>query len=129
VEARSENQSAATEKRRHNMRSFYAPSVEISPAAAISTEAGELSLDEEIACARVALRRVLDALVRSEQHAELDNHERANLLALTLQAVRTVARLLRAKRAMSECTADGDGTPPAIAAALDALSEKWGIDL
>ena len=49
------------------------------------------------------------------------------LVALALQATRTIARLLRDRRAISGESADG--ISGAIAQALDELSTEWGIEL
>ena len=88
--------------------------------------ADDLSLDDEIACARVSLRRILTAL------NELDNGRNqpqafARYIALALQATRTIARLLRDNRAISGEAADG--LCGAIGQALDELSTQWEIQL
>ena len=92
-------------------------------------------LKSEIACARVALRRVLALLNAPTVATFEDGHQTivltpadfARLVGLALQATRTVARLLRDKRALSGEAADGIAS--AIAQALDELSTEWGVDL
>jgi hypothetical protein len=113
---------------------------------------GDLSLDHEIACARVALRRVLTLLnvplfaggARIEDGPDTadlsagdirmspgDIHmspsDYARLAGLALQAIRTVAKLMRDRRALLGDTADGFAG--AIAQALDELSTEWGVRL
>ena len=51
----------------------------------------------------------------------------ARLMALHSQNAARLGRLLRDKRALTG--EDGGEINPAIARALDALAEKWGIDL
>ena len=78
--------------------------------------AGELSLDEEIAMLRVAMRRVLEAPL-----------DPARTLQLLARATGQLASLMRAKRALSgdaaDCLAD------AFAKALDELSTELGLEL
>jgi hypothetical protein len=97
--------------------------------------ADDLSLDDEIACARVALRRVLTLLDVSDvsQYDEptdaqpMTRADFARLMSLALQATRTIARLLRDKHALSGSAADG--ISGAIGTALDELSTIWGVQL
>ena len=59
--------------------------------------------------------------------AQLTPADVCRLFGLSLQATRTIARLLRDKRALTGEAADG--ISGAIAQALDELSTEWGIDL
>jgi hypothetical protein len=73
---------------------------------------------------RISLRRVLDAI---SADGNLTTAGFCRLSALALQAARTIARLLRDKRAISPDAADGISVR--IASALDELSTKWGVEL
>ena len=94
-----------------------------------------MTLDDEIGCARVALRRLLILLdasdaSRFDDPADVQPMTRADyarLMGLALQAARTIARLLRDKRALSDTAADG--ITGAIGTALDELSTIWGVSL
>ena len=114
---------------------FYSPVLRPDEIADLVTYADDLSLDDEIACARVALRRVL-ALLTTDTVSPFEdpaNQQRltatdyARLAALALAGTRTVAKLLRDKRALSGEAADG--ISGAIAQALDELSTEWGVEL
>jgi hypothetical protein len=93
-----------------------------------------MTLDDEIAIARVTLRRILALLSADRVHrtpegttVEMTPVDYARLAALSLAGARTVARLLRDKRALSGEAADG--VAGAIAQALDELSTELGIKL
>jgi hypothetical protein len=99
-----------------------------------------MTLDDEIAIARVTLRRILALLSADRVHrgpqypgapdgttVEMTPLDYARLAALSLAGARTVARLLRDKRALSGEAADG--IAGAISQAIDELSTEWGIPL
>ncbi len=77
---------------------------------------GDVSLDEEIAMLRIAMRRVLEA-----------PYDPARALQLLSRAAGQLATLMRAKRALSGEAADG--LAGAFAKALDELSTELGIEL
>ena len=109
--------------------SFYAGVLEAGELADLVAFADDLSVDDEIACARIALRRVLAELSKEgeEGGATLSASEFARLAALAFQGTSTIARLLRDRRAIRGESADG--ISGAIAQALDELSVEWGIEL
>jgi hypothetical protein len=78
--------------------------------------AGDVSLDDEIAMLRIAMRRVLEAPI-----------DPARTLQLLGRAAGQLATLMRAKRALSGEAADG--LADAFAKALDELSTELGIEL
>ena len=87
--------------------------------------AAELSLDDEIACTRIAVRRTLEFL--NERSGSLSEAEYLRAAALVFQGARTIARLLREQQAL---TGGEDSRLQAIFdAALDGLSEDLGIEL
>ena len=93
--------------------------------------AGAISLDDEIAIVRVALRRLLAMLLSGTTPGpvprRLDALDLARLGGLAFQGARTVARLLQAR---AELGAAGGGELAAfIDATLDDLSKDWGITL
>jgi len=98
---------------------FYSPALDAAELADLVSLADDPSLDDEIAAARVALRRVLAALDTDQPDPRL--------ASLAFAGTRTIARLLRDQRAISGDAADG--IAGAIAQALDELSTEWGIDL
>ena len=77
---------------------------------------GDVSLDEEIGMLRICMRRVLEADI-----------DAATSLQLLSRGVGELAKLMRAKRALSGEAADG--LADAFAKALDELSSELGIDL
>jgi hypothetical protein len=77
---------------------------------------GDVSLDEEIGMLRICMRRVLEADI-----------DPATSLQLLSRGVGELAKLMRAKRALSGEAADG--LADAFAKALDELSTELGIDL
>ena len=114
---------------------FYSSVLRPEELADLVTYADDLSLDDEIACARVALRRILtllnaDSLATFEdpdQKTTLSTEDYCRLAGLALQGVRTIARLLRDKRALSGDAADG--LVGAIGTALTEIGTELGIDL
>ncbi len=115
--------------------SFYAASLKPDELADLFTYADDLTLDDEIACARVVLRRLL-ALLDAPTISDFKDPsitrpitptDTCRLFGLSLQATRTIARLLRDKRALTGEAADGISA--AIAQALDELSTEWGVPL
>jgi hypothetical protein len=114
---------------------FYSSVLNPEELADLILYADDLSLDDEIACARVSLRRLLALLDAStlatyeepENQRALTPTDYARLTGLALQATRTIARLLRDQRALTGEAADG--IAGAIAQALDELSTEWGIEL
>ena len=87
--------------------------------------AAELTLADEIACTRVAVRRTLEFL--SQGRGSLSESDYLRAAGFVFQGARTMARLLRDQQALL-----GDSTDRLTAifdAALDGLSEEWGIEL
>lgn len=78
--------------------------------------AGDVSLDEEIGMLRVCMRRVLE-----------EGMDPAKTLQLLSRGAGQLARLMRAKRALSGEAADG--LAAAFGKALDELSSELGIEL
>lgn len=101
---------------------FYSPVLEPEELADLVAFADDLSLDDEIALARVILRRLV---ALSQVNRDIDTI--VKLASLALQATRTIARLLRDKRVI--CGEAADGIAGAIGQALDELSSEWSIDL
>jgi hypothetical protein len=114
---------------------FYSSAFDPQEIADLITYADDLSLDDEIACARVALRRILVLLDFSDvsqfddpaDAQPMTHAEYARLMSLALQAARTIARLLRDQHTLSGSAADG--ITGAIGTALDELSTIWGVRL
>ena len=113
---------------------FYASALLPEELADLVACSGDMTLDDEIAIARVTLRRILALLSADRVHrtpegttVEMTPVDYARLAALLLAGARTVARLLRDKRALSGEAADG--ISGAISQAIDELSTEWGIPL
>jgi hypothetical protein len=105
---------------------FYSRTLSKEELADLITYAVDPSLNEEIACARVALRRILK-VITDQEALDLHHDEHCRYIALALQATRTIARLLRDRRALSGDSADS--IAGAIAQALDELGTEWCVDL
>ena len=87
--------------------------------------AAELTLDDEIACTRIAVRRTLEFLnQRSDSPSDTEYLRAAGLV---FQGARTIARLLREQQALSG--GSDSRFQEIMDAALDGLSEEWGIEL
>jgi len=86
--------------------------------------AADTTIDDEIACARVALRRLLAELQQPPDRRTADFDR---LIALTFAGVRTIARLLRDRAALSGEAADG--LSGAFAQVLDHLGTQLGLEL
>ena len=104
---------------------FYSTAVEPDELADLVSYAADMTIDDEIAVVRVALRRALSALNSPDPDSDvsfaLDSFGR--LAAVIFSGASTVARLLRARRALSGDAADG--IAGAISQALDELSTDW----
>ena len=115
-----------TNARKHG---FYSAVLDLSELADLVACAGDMTLDDEIACTRVLLRRLMDQIRDPLNLAAMsdDPAAYARLAGLAIQAARTVARLLRDKRALTGDAADG--IAGAISQVLDELSTEWGVEL
>jgi hypothetical protein len=80
---------------------FYSRHVEKEELADLVRFAGDIALDDEIALARVVLRRVLAVLGTDDTHLD------PVLVAHIFQGVRIIARPLRDRRAISGEAAEG----------------------
>ena len=105
---------------------FYSSALDPAELADLVTFSDDMTLADEIAVCRVVLRRLLSTL-EDPPGPDQDTVDYAKLAGLSLQAARTVARLLRDQRALSGKAADG--IVAAIAQALDELSTEWGVQL
>jgi len=89
------------------------------------TYSADMTLDDEIGVTRIALRRALKALSAPAPGQLLVLADFARLAAVVFQGGRTVARLLRDRRALSGEAADG--IAGALAQAIDELSTEWRL--
>lgn len=105
--------------------SFYTPVLSRQELADLVTYAAEMTLADEIACARAAVRRTLEFLSRGPDAVSESNYLRA--VGLVHQGTRAIAQLLRDQQALSGSVSDQ--LQAIIDAALDDLSEEWGVDL
>jgi len=88
----------------------------------------DLSLDDEIGLVRVTLRRVMARFKLSNlERDDVANEEMIKMAGLVMAGARTIARLLRDKRALSGKAADG--ISGAIAQALDEMGTEYGLPL
>ncbi len=108
---------------------FYSSAVEPDELAALVQFSEDMTLDDEIAVARVALRRALAALSapKTGEKTLFALADFARMAAVIFAGTSTVARLLRARRALSGAAADG--IAGALSQALDELSSDWGRPL
>lgn len=105
---------------------FYDRALDPQDLADLVAYAQDLTLEEELACARVALRRVLDALSGPRAEA-LTPNQYARMAELVFRGTRTIAQLLRDGQALSERS--NSALDSVIDEALDELSAEWGIEL
>jgi len=104
---------------------FYSEAFTTGELAQLISYADDLTLDDEISAARVTNARLL---MFTLQHAdEMNGDELGRLVVAQMRGLKTVADLLRAKRAISGEA--GDGIAGAIAAALDEIGNQWGVEL
>ena len=105
---------------------FYSSAVAPDELAALVAYSDDMTLDDEIGITRIALRRALKALsAPTDPPARFALQDFARLAAVVFQGGRTVARLLRDRRALSGEAADG--IAGALAQAIDELSTEWGL--
>ena len=104
---------------------FYGHTLSDEELADLVIYAAELSLDDEIACTRIAVRRTLEFL--GQRPGSLSESEYLRAAGLVFQGTRTIARLLREQQALSGGSDNRFQT--IMDAALDGLSEEWGIEL
>jgi hypothetical protein len=103
-------------------RGFYTSNYSIEEIVDLVNLAVDDSLDDEVAAARVAVRRVMEQF-----RQELTPLEYARLAALVFRGTDTIARLLRVRRQLSGD--EGDAYTRAVAEALDQLAKDWNIRL
>ena len=104
---------------------FYRNTLSDEELADLVVYAAGLTLDDEIACTRMAVRRTLELL--QERSDSMSEAEYLRATGLVFQGARTIARLLREQKAL---TGGEDSRLQAIIdAALDGLSEDLGIEL
>jgi hypothetical protein len=105
---------------------FYARTLGEDELADLIAFADEGSLDDEIACARILLRRLMQYLgIDGEEPPDPEDVQR--LTSLALQATRTIARLIRDRHSLSDRAANR--LVSAIEQALDELADEWGMEL
>jgi hypothetical protein len=105
---------------------FYSASLSADELARLDELGANLSLQHEIACARVLLRRLTLYLA---DNPDLAPEERNRVYDLGLAAIRTIARLMRDQRTLADADESDDRINENLSQALDALSKEWGIEL
>jgi len=104
---------------------FYRHTLSDEELADLVSCADEDSLEDEIACTRIAVRRTLELLNRGAE--TMSETEFLRAAALVFRGTRTIALLLREQRAL---TGGEEGRLQEVfGAALDALGEEWGMEL
>jgi len=107
---------------------FYGRILENGELADLVKFSEDLSLDDEIGLVRVTLRRVMARFKLSNlERDDVANEEMVKMAGLVMAGARTIARLLRDKRALSGKAADG--ISGAIAQALDEMGTEYGLPL
>jgi hypothetical protein len=104
---------------------FYASALRREELADLFSDVGVDTLEAEIICARIALRRVLAYLTSAGP--ELSLLEYTRIASVAFHGARTIARLLRDNLALG--VKPFDLFDAAMNEALDELSEEWGIEL
>ena len=108
-----------------SVESFYTPALSRRELADLVTYAAEMTLADEIACARAAVRRTLEFLSQGPDVVSESNYLRA--VGLVHQGTRTIARLLRDQESLGGSVSDQ--LQAILYAALDELGEEWGVEL
>jgi hypothetical protein len=107
---------------------FYASTLHPDDLATLDEEATASSLDGEILIIRVALRRlqsmILSGTTPGPNPRRLEANDYARFIGLTFQGANTLSRLLRVRYQLPDNPWDR-----IMDAALDSLSEEWGIEL
>jgi hypothetical protein len=104
---------------------FYSRTLTDEEMADLVRYAAETTLDDEIACTRVAVRRTLEFLSRGQ--GSLSEAEYLRAAGMVFQGARTIARLLRDQQALSGESASR--MEAILDVALDTLSAEWGVEL
>jgi hypothetical protein len=102
---------------------FYSTTIPPDDLADLIALADNITLDDEIALCRSATRQLAEHL----HFPDLPPEDYAKLATLLFAGARTIAKLLRDKRALSGDSADG--IAGAIGQALDELATEWGLPL
>jgi hypothetical protein len=108
-----------------SVESFYTPVLSRQELADLVTYTAEMTLADEIACARAAVRRTLEFLSRGPEAVSESHYLRA--VGLVHQGTRAIAQLLRDQQALGGSVSEQ--LQAIIDAALDDLSEEWGVEL
>ena len=104
---------------------FYARTLSQQEMGDLVFYAADMTLDDEIACARIALRRALEFVRQDSENLGREQYLRA--ADLIFHGTRTVARLLRDRHILS-IESDG-GISDFINQVLDNLGKRWGRQL
>ena len=109
---------------------FYATTLTPEDLKELDEDVFEDILDDEVLILRVALRRlqrmILSGLTPGANPQPLDVQDYARFIGLTFQGINTLTRLLRVRK---DLFPDGDILQEIFDAALDELSEEWGVEL
>jgi hypothetical protein len=109
---------------------FYAAAVRPDERDHLEACASDATLAAEIAIARITLRRILRMVVTGETPGDnpspLDSQDHARYVSLAFQGVGAISLLLRANHALG---GGSSAIPEAIESALDALGERWDLEL
>ena len=107
---------------------FYASTLHPDDLATRDKQATDCSLDGEILIIRIALRRlqhmILTGATPGPNSRRLEAGDYARFIGLTFQGTNTLSRLLRVRFELPDNPWD-----QIMDAALDGLSEEWGIEL
>ena len=104
---------------------FYRHTLSDEELADLVSYAAEESLEDEIACTRIAVRRTLELLNRGSE--TMSESEFLRAAGLVFRGARTIALLLREQRVLTG--GEDSRLQEIFDAALDILSEEWGIEL
>ena len=104
---------------------FYARTLSPQEVGDLVSYAANMSLDDELACARVALRRVLEFV--QQDSSDLNQDQYIQVVKLVFYGTRTIARLLRERTTLSDAAADR--LTRIFGKVLDDLGGEWGREL
>ena len=108
---------------------FYASTLHPDDLASLDEGAIDTTLDDEILIVRLAIRllrrMILTGTTPGPRPQRLDVQDYARFIGLTFQGTNTLSRLLRIRHDLP----GNDRWQQIMDAALDGLSEEWGIEL
>jgi hypothetical protein len=111
---------------------FYGRILQPDEVADLEIVAEDTTIDDEIAIARIALRRVFKMLLTGatlgDDPQPLSPSDQVRLLGLVFRGVGSISRVLRIRQQLPGFE-ENDPIHESLVAAYEELTQKWGIEL